>query len=161
MMPEGARTSDLYERDYYAWVQDQVAKLRELARRGTDTVLDLENLAEEVDDLGKSERNAVLSQLRRVMEHFLKLEYSPSDQARVGWKRSIVEARLELERCLTPTLRRVAQQQLAREYAGARKLAALALEEHGETSSASHFPKSCPYTLDQVLTEDWYPEPRP
>src|SRR4051812_25709503 len=106
-MPEGTRTTpSLYERDYYAWTLDQAAKLRELARDDRSSVLDLDNLAEEVADLGKSERDAVRSQVRRIIQHLLKLRYSPSDQPRPGWKGSVLEARAALEDKLTATLRR-------------------------------------------------------
>jgi hypothetical protein len=158
-MPEGARTVSLYHRDYYAWALDQAARLRDLARRGASTELDLENLAEEVEDLGKSDRDAVLSQIARIMAHFLKLEYSPSDQPRGAWEESIVEAREQIGRKLTPTLRRLAGDELAAEYATARKLAAAGLKRYGEQTYAANFP-ACPYTLNQVIDEEWFPERR-
>ena len=68
----------LHERDYYAWTVDQAKLLRELAQGGLETPLDLENLAEEVADLGKSERSDLQSYVRNVIEHLLKLEYSHS-----------------------------------------------------------------------------------
>jgi hypothetical protein len=156
-MPEGARTSDLYERDYYAWILDQVAKLRELAQRGGDTTLDLENLAEEVEDLGKSERSAVRSQIRRVLEHFLKLQHSPAALARAGWKRSVVEARIDLGEKLSPTLKRQARAEFRKLYADARKIVAVDLAEHGEVEAAASLPEESPYSFEQVLDEDWFP----
>jgi hypothetical protein len=159
-MPEGARTAPRYEHDYYAWALDQAARLRAHARAGGGTDLDLENLAEEVEDLGKSERDAVLSQIARVLAHFLKLEYSPSDQPRGAWEESIVEAREQLGRKLTPTLRRLAGDALAAEYATARKLAAAGLKRYGEQAYAANFPAECPYTLDQIVDEEWFPERR-
>ena len=62
-------SSDLYERDYYAWLQDQVRALRE--RRIED--VDWDNVAEEIEDLGKSERRGIRSHMARVVEHLLKL----------------------------------------------------------------------------------------
>src|SRR3954462_1998891 len=115
-MPEGARAVPLYEQDYYAWALDQAARLRDRARRSPDLGLDLENLAEEVEGLGTSERSAVLSHVSRVIEHFLKLQHSPSERPRAGWEKSILESRLQLERHLTPTLRRIAADELATEY---------------------------------------------
>ena len=64
--------SDLYERDYYAWLQDQIRALRE--RRIED--VDWKNVAEEIEDWGKSERRAVESQLARLVEHLFKLQYT-------------------------------------------------------------------------------------
>lgn len=61
--------SDLYEQDYYAWIQSQVRAMGE--RRIKD--IDWENVAEEIEDLGKNEKHSVESQLARIREHFLKL----------------------------------------------------------------------------------------
>jgi hypothetical protein len=61
------------------------------------TSLDLEHLAEEVADLGHSERDAVRSQVRRVIEHLLKLEYSPATEPRDGWKDIVADVRSGVE----------------------------------------------------------------
>jgi hypothetical protein len=159
-MPEGAHTASLYERDYYAWVLEQAAKLRDMARRGVETSLDLENLAEEVEDLAESERSAVPSQIRRILEHFLKLEHSPSREPGAGWRRSIVEARIDLADRLTPTLKRYARSEFKKLFTDARKIAALDLAEYGERQAAQSLPLESPYTLEQVLEEDWYPKQR-
>ena len=66
-------SSELYEGDYYAWIQEQVRALRE--HRVED--LDWPNLMEEIEDLGKSERRALQSQVARLVEHLLKLAYAP------------------------------------------------------------------------------------
>ena len=152
-MPDGPR----YDDDFYAWTQYQAEVLRTL--RTTDNRLDRENLAEEVEDLGKSERNAVESHITRVLEHFLKLAHSPADRPRYGWMRSIVEARQELRRHLTPTLRNAAEQEFPEFYKDALESAALALREFGEHAAADALPVACPYSLEQVLTRDWYPDP--
>src|SRR5262245_15384921 len=67
----------LYQADYYAWTKQQAAELRRLAAARADSTLDLANLAEEVESLGTSQLSGVKSQMRRVMEHLLKLEHSP------------------------------------------------------------------------------------
>jgi hypothetical protein len=61
----------LYQSDYYAWTRQQAAELRKLAAARANTTLDLENLAEEVDSLGRSDLATVRSQLRRIIEHLL------------------------------------------------------------------------------------------
>ncbi len=70
------REEDLYAEDYYAWTRDQAAALRRLAKERWNGPLDLDHLAEEVEDLGSEVRSAVRSQLRRLMEHLLKLEHA-------------------------------------------------------------------------------------
>jgi Domain of unknown function DUF29 len=152
-MPDGPR----YEDDFYAWTQYQAEVLRSLKTR--DNRFDREHVAEEIGDLGKSERDAAESQIIRILEHFLKLAHSPADRPRYGWMRSVAEARGTLKRKLSPTLRRNAEEALPSVYEEAREQAALSLREHGEDPAAAGLPSECPYTLDQVLHRGWYPQP--
>src|SRR5271165_2013995 len=99
-MPDGPR----YEDDFYAWTQHQAAVLRTMPV--SDNRFDREHVAEEIEDLGKSEGDAVRSQIRRIIEHLLKLAYSPAGQPRFDWMHSISDARAVLEDKLLPTLRR-------------------------------------------------------
>jgi hypothetical protein len=146
-----------YEDDFYAWTQYQAAVLRTLRTR--DNRFDRDHLAEEIEDLGKSERNAVRSQLRRILVHFLKLAYSPAHDPRFSWMGSIVDARARLADQLSPSLRRDIDETLASLYFAARKQAALELQDYGEGGAAWSLPTVCPYTVDQILAEDWYPAP--
>ncbi|MBV9969523.1 MAG: DUF29 domain-containing protein, partial [Xanthobacteraceae bacterium] len=120
---------------------------------------DRAHVAEEIEDLGNNVRDAVRSHVRRILIHFLKLAFSPARDPRFDWIDSIIEARSELENKLSPTLRRDVEEYLPRLYALARKRAALQLEKYREHSAAQSLPAECPYTLDQVLAEDWYPQP--
>ncbi len=151
-MPDGPR----YDDDFYAWTQYQAEVLRSMP--SPDNRFDRENVAEEIEDLGKSVRSAVRSQVRRILEHFLKLAYSPATQARADWRASIVSARDSLEDDITPTLRRDLEALLPRLYARARKVARSDLERYGEGNVAARFPDECPYSLDQVFADDWFPE---
>ena len=106
MRSDKASGSELYERDYYAWVQDQVDALRQ--RRIED--VDWENVAEEIEDLGRSQRQSVESQMARLLEHLLKLQYAGGtirkNNAR-GWQLSVKDARLVVRKLLdeNPNLR--------------------------------------------------------
>ena len=153
-MPDGPR----YDDDFYAWTQHQAEVLRTMRR--ADNRLDREHLAEEIEDLGKSERNAVYSQIARILEHFLKLAYSPTEAPRYGWMASIAEARQALDRHLTPTLRNAAGQEFSALYRDAREIAAIRLREHGEDAAAEALPSVCPYTMEQIFERGWYPEPK-
>jgi hypothetical protein len=148
---------DLYETDYFLWTQAQAAELRRMQARGISTALDLERLAEEVEDLGKAERNAVRSQIRRIIEHCLKLEHSPAREPRGGWYESIVDARTELEDKLSPSLRRDLEDGLPKFYEQARRKADVALRARGENAAADALPPACPCALDDLLRDDWYP----
>src|SRR5438132_14234747 len=101
-MPDGPR----YEDDCYALYQAKVLR----SMPAPDNRFDREHIAEEIEDLGKSELDAVESQIIRILEHFLKLAYSPADRPRYGWMGSILDARRILGRKLTRTLRRAVEQ---------------------------------------------------
>ena len=151
-MPDGPR----YDDDFYAWTQYQAEVLRTMRR--ADNRLDRENLAEEIEDLGKSARSAVRSQVRRIVEHLLKLGHSPSGEPRHSWMRSIAEARASLRDELSPTLLRDLESMLPTLYRDGRRQAVLGLQEHGEHEAAAALPAACPYTIDQIVADEWYPE---
>src|SRR3546814_1610136 len=81
--------AELYDTDFYAWTKAQADRLRRLEATRANLDLDLPRLAEEVEDLGKSERNTLRSHLRRIIEHCLKLEWSPATDPRGSWRLSI------------------------------------------------------------------------
>jgi hypothetical protein len=150
-MPDGPR----YEDDFYAWTRHQAEVLRTMPV--SDNRFDREHVAEEIEDLGKSERDAVRSQIRRIIEHLLKLSYSPAEQPRFDWMHSISDARAELEDKRSPTLRRDVEAMLEKLYAQARRNATLSLRNFGEHGAAHAFPDKCPYSLDEICQHDWYP----
>ena len=152
--------AELYEEDFYAWTRDQAKALRRLRATRPNVELDLDHLIEEVEDLGKSERDAVRSQLRRIIEHCLKLEHSPAREPRAGWQETVTRARTELEDKLTPTLRRGLPRQLPRLYAQARRDTTASLRRFGEGEAAEALPETCPYRLADLLRHDWYPASR-
>ena len=80
----------LYETDFYAWTRRQARELRRLKELRLNAELDLDHVAEEIEDLGSAVRKGVRSQVRRILEHFLKLAYlvRPSRLGAVGAARS-------------------------------------------------------------------------
>jgi hypothetical protein len=155
-----ARIEDLYEQDFYLWTRHQAEVLRRLAETRPNLDLDLPHLIEEVEDLGTSQRDAVRSQLRRIIEHCLKLECSRAPDPRAGWYGSILDARTELEDKLSPSLRRDLEEQLPRLWTQARRKADDGLRRFGEPDAADLLPPACPYALDDLLADDWYPANR-
>ena len=147
-----------YDDDFYAWTQEQARLLREAARERINTPLDFENLAEEVESMGRSETRAVESSLVRILGHLLKLEFSPAADPRNGWKASVVEHRDRLTRDLaaSPSLR--GKIDAPDVYRLARKVAALGLERDG--IRPSDLPADCPYALNAILDEEWWPVSR-
>jgi hypothetical protein len=152
--------ADLYERDYHAWTQRQAAELRRMVRQRIKTVLDLGHLAEEVEDLGRSERDAVRSQVRRVMEHLLKLEYSGAPEPRDGWKDTVADARAVLDDKLSASLRRDLEAIWPRLYAQVLATVRRALRRFGVRDAAAGPPADCPYDFDDVCRAEWYPANR-
>ena len=90
-----AEPTNLYDRDFVAWSRQQAEALRAAACDGSNQVIDWQNLAEEIEDLGKSVRRELENQIRRIVRHLLKLEYSRNRA--VAGTESIVDARAEIE----------------------------------------------------------------
>ena len=83
------KAESLYNRDFVGWTQQQAQLLRREATLKSGTDLDLENLAEEIESLGKRDRRALTNNVARVAEHLLKLQYLPAKDPRPGWENSV------------------------------------------------------------------------
>jgi hypothetical protein len=143
---------DLYEDDFPLWAEHQATLLR--AKRFDE--LDLDNLIEEVEDLSRRERKSVESYVETIIEHLLKVAFSPNDRPRRGWLVTVDKQRAKLARELTATLRNHLQSELPALYAGLRRPTARQLEKDGVSLDA--LPSTCPYSVDQILDPDWYPD---
>jgi hypothetical protein len=146
----GATAKTLYDTDFVEWS----ARTAELVRAGRLDEVDLAHVAEEIEDLGKRDRWAVQSQMRRLLLHQIKRKIQPERETS-GWRRSIVDSQ---ERILvrvkdSPSLRRFLQEELQNIYTGAVRGAAF---ETGVKAPA--LPERCPFPLDQLLDRyelDW------
>jgi hypothetical protein len=155
--------SDLYDRDFLRWTEDQAAALRRANTDGANLPIDWENLAEEIESLGKSQRRELASQIRRILRHLLKLEASPATGPRAGWRATVIDARAEIVGILrdSPSLRREIDRLVTEESGAASKLAAADLEEHGELTGAARARlEETEFAADQVLGE-WLPAAPP
>ena len=153
--------SDLYEQDFIGWTERQARLLRQAAAAGSNLGLDWANLIEEVESLGRSEYRALASQIRRIMLHLLKLEFSPAADPRAGWRASVREARSEVAALLEsdPGLRPRLPGMIGREWPRAVRDAAEELADYGEGASASRLRGrlAAVYPQDQLLG-DWLPD---
>jgi hypothetical protein len=143
-------TTSLYDTDFDAWAQRQAAALR-----AKDwAALDIEHLAEEIEDLRKTERNALRSQLRRLTSHLLKWYYQPEKRSE-SWQATIRDARGLLEDGLetSPSLTGQLDSLLAWAYLRARRQAA---KDTGLPLTT--FPETCPWNVEQLLDEDFWPD---
>ena len=152
--PSEARSR--YDRDFFAWTQEQAELLRRAATCQPNSDLDFENLAEEIESLGKRDRRALMSQLARITKHLLKLQFSRAVQPRAGWENSVDGHRSKARRILadSPGLKRDLQSMLAESYEDGRRRAARSLRDELDPRTV---PKACPYDLDQILDHDWWP----
>ncbi len=137
-----------YNTDLTAWANRTAQLLRE--QRWAE--VDWDHLIEEVEDLGKSERSAIGSQMERIMIHLLKWEYQPKRQSD-SWLDSINDGRSQIRRKIedSPSLKNYPEQILDKEYTRARREAA---RQTG--IDITTFPVICPYSITQILS-DWLP----
>jgi Domain of unknown function DUF29 len=138
-----------YDTDFYTWTQTQAAALRAQEWK----TLDLEHLAEEIESLGRSDRDAIESQLVRVLLHLLKLAYDPAPRPRRGWRVTVADAREQIDRKARHGLQHHPAAYLPEAYRYARRKAALATER-----PLTDFPEACPWLIEQVLDEDFWPD---
>jgi len=139
-----------YEQDLYAWLTGNA----QLLRQGRLSEIDAEHIAEELEDMGKSERRAIESYLRVLILHLLKWHYQPSLRG-PSWQQSIDNARDEIERRLqdSPSLRPRLSELIAARYGNVRKNA---MRETGLPLQT--FSETCPFSIAQLLDEEFWPE---
>ena len=145
------KAAELYEEDFYAWTQQQAQALRTHFRG--DNRLDVEHLAEEVEDLGKSELHAVEIFVENVIEHLLKLDYSGWVEARNHWRAEVDAFRASIERKITPRIRQQVETELDALYERVRRAAARSLHQR-EPDFVRRLPKTCPYDWQAVWHRD-------
>ena len=140
----------LYERDFSLWLERQAQLLRE---RRLDE-LDVPNLLEEIEDMGRSEKRAIESDLIVLLTHLLKYRFQP-EQRSSSWRGSIVEHRRRLRKLIreSPSLHPYAREVYAESYADGREQAA------AETGlPLATFPADPPFTLEQALDPQFLPD---
>jgi hypothetical protein len=142
--------SQLYETDFYAWT----LKIAELLKQNRFSELDTDNLIEEVEGMGKSEVRALESRLEVLIAHLLKWQFQQERRSN-SWYATILEQRKRIEILLrkNPSLKNV----LADIFNDAYEVAIFAASK--ETGfKPTVFPKECPYTIQQILNNEYLPE---
>jgi hypothetical protein len=141
-----------YDTDLALWSRAQAQLLRRMgAGERVNDQVDWQNVAEEIESLGNSDRRDLSSRIETVLRHLIKLQVSPADRPRAGWKRTIAEQRVQIARLLkdSPSLRQAVPDAIRDELADARMLALLDLAEFDERPTAD--PQSLVFTDAQVL----------
>ena len=145
--------SDLYEQDYYLWLEKTI----NLLENNQFSDLDLENLIEEISSIGKSEKRSLESYLTRLLEHLLKLVYwqSELEYNQRGWKNEIRNFRRAIKRIIadSPSL----QPYLIEIFNNSFQEARISfIELSGMAENLVRLAPIC--TIEQALNEDWFPE---
>jgi soluble lytic murein transglycosylase-like protein len=146
-------TSCTYETDFLHWTQEQSAALR----AGQSAALDWEHIAEALEDMGREQQLALQSLLRQILVHLLKLQLSPPWTPRAKWIEEIIEFRDQAQARIeaTPSLARYAPELFSKAWQQARRAAERAFALYGEPVQV---PVVCPYSVDQALDPDFFPE---
>lgn len=155
--------TSLYDEDFLAWSRQQAAALRSAARSGSNQQLDWENLAEEIEDLGASQRSATASYIMRIIQHLVKLEFSSAVEPRNGWRRTVRLARLQVQKRIesNPSLKAELAELVLAETRRGIEYAIADLEEYGEIDQLdAQVVRRARYSEEQIIG-DWFPEEPP
>jgi len=140
----------LYETDFYGWIQNQAAALRTRSLAN----LDFDNLVEEIESVGKSEKRELESRLESLLMHLLKWQYQPNFRS-ASWQITIKDQRRRIADHLeeNPSLKNFVPKSHEKIYSYAVTEAA---KETGMSDST--FPSECPWTFEQAMAPDFWPE---
>jgi hypothetical protein len=143
------QAKDQYEQDFYAWTQEQA----QLLRLGKLEGLDLENLAEEIESLGKQQKQELRNRFGVLIGHLLKWQYQPSLRGK-SWRITIDLQRDEILELVheNPSLKPYLEEAIAKSY---KQAIALVVKE--TPLDKNDLPSECPYTFTQVFNQDFYP----
>lgn len=139
-----------YERDFYSWTLHNAKILRE----GKFSEVDIENVAEEIESMGKRDRRQLVNRLSVLIAHLLKWKHQPIRRSN-SWKLTIKEQRNKAFELIeeSPSLKHELELKLNTAYNNAVVIAA-----KQTSSDISSFPEFCPFTMEQCLNEQFFPE---
>lgn len=142
--------STLYDRDFYAWANEQA----ELLRAGNLAQADIEHIAEEIESMGKTEKRELISRLAVLLLNLLKWQHQPGRRG-ASWQATIRVQRRDLRRHMAdnPSPKATLPESIADAYGNA------IIEAGAETGlPESSFPSTCPWSFDQMLDDAFWPE---
>ncbi|KOR27889.1 hypothetical protein TI03_05950 [Achromatium sp. WMS1] len=142
--------ANLHDTDFYSWTEQQAG----LLRTGNLAALDIANLIEEIEDMGRSEKRELKGRLQVLLMHLLKWQYQPTRRNK-SWQVTIEGQRENIHQCLTdnPGMKSIQNTTLFAAY----KLACF--DAASETTlDKSIFPIDCPWSFEQVMSDDFWPE---
>ena len=143
-------SASLYDRDFYAWANEQAA----LLRAGNLAAADIANIAEEIDSMGRTEKRELISRLAVLLLHLLKWRHQPERRG-ASWEGSVIVQRHALARHLkdNPSLKARLDEAIEDAYGDAVPMAM------GETGlPKGTFPATCPWSFEEIMDEAFWPE---
>lgn len=149
LMIEVNELKQLYDIDDDEWLEQTI----NLLKNHQFQQLDLDNLIEELEDLGREKKNAVASLLEQIIRHLLLLQYwtTEAEYNAVHWQEEIYNFRTQLRRTITTNLRKYLEDELTSIYQDALGFVKI------KTTNLVTFPTECPYSLEQLLDRSWLP----
>ena len=149
LMIEVNELKQLYDVDDDEWLEQTI----NLLKNHQFQQLDLDNLIEELEDLGREKKNAVASLLEQIIRHLLLLQYwtTEAEYNAVHWQEEIYNFRTQLRRTITTNLRKYLEDELTSIYQDALGFVKI------KTTNLVTFPTECPYSLEQLLDRSWLP----
>jgi Domain of unknown function DUF29 len=147
LVPAAEAAAASYDRDFYSWSLEQAR----LVREGRWGAIDQENVAEEIESLGREQFNKLESAIRVLLVHMLKWDHQPGKRSR-SWTLSIKEQRIALDDVLgdNPGLKPRIGEAIARGYRRAR------IEAARETGlDEERLPAQCPYSWDDIVSREF------
>ena len=142
-------SANLHDQDFHAWTIEQASLLK--SKKLNE--IDLDNLIEEIESMGSSERNQLQNRLKVLIGHLLKWQFQPTYRSR-SWNATIEEQRLSVLGLIedNPSLRSILEERIAKAYPQG---VLLAVKETDLDKKA--FPLSCPYSTQELFDVDFYP----
>jgi len=143
-------SSKLYDQDFYAWANEQAG----LLRAGKLSEADIENIAEEIESMGKGEKRELTNRLAVLLLHLLKWQYQPGRRS-ASWQATIRVQRRDLEVHFAdnPSLKSVLPQAIEQAYGNAM------IGVSAETGLLeSTFPPACPWSYEQIMDPEFWPD---
>ena len=149
LMIEVNELKQLYDVDDDQWLEQTI----NLLKNHQFQQLDLDNLIEELEDLGREKKNAVASLLEQIIRHLLLLQYwtTEAEYNTVHWQEEIYNFRIQLRRKITTNLRKYLEDELTSIYQDVLGFVKI------KTTNSVTFPTECPYSLEQLLDRSWLP----
>ncbi|KJU87745.1 protein containing DUF29 [Candidatus Magnetobacterium bavaricum] len=142
--------SSLYEVDFYQWAFHNA----DLLRQGRLTEIDIENIVEELESMGRSDKREIANRLELLIMHLLKWQYQPQRRSE-SWTTTIGNQRVAIAHLLedSPSLKYNMKTVIDKEFITSKRRF-----EKETGMSARALPKTCLYTFEQLMDHDFWPE---